>query len=94
MAENSKHIGRRIAEVIGWILLILVVLVGGLRLSLKTSVVHNYAKSQIESIANNTLNGQLSIRSVDGDLWNDFTIHELTITQEDTLLQLKSPRGF
>lgn len=92
MAENSKHIGRRIAEVIGWILLILVVLVGGLRLSLKTSVVHNYAKSQIESIANNTLNGQLSIRSVDGDLWNDFTIHELTITQEDTLLQLKKAR--
>jgi hypothetical protein len=92
MSENKPHIAVRILKALGWTIFSLVVLATALRFSLKTSAVHNFAKSKVTELANQQLNGTLSIGDINGDLWNDFSIINLTITQSDTLATLDTAR--
>ncbi len=78
----------RILKVTGWTLLSLLILGSALRLSLKTSPVHNFAKNKIISLANDKLNGTLSIGDIDGDLWNDFIVTSIILKQKDTLASI------
>lgn len=92
MSEKNTHIAIKILKYTGWSLLALVLLFMVVRFSLKTAFVHSFAKDQVVSIANQNLNGSLSIDRIKGDLWNDFSIHGLQITQSDTTLSLDSTR--
>ena len=85
MSEKKQHIAIRMLRVIGWTLLALMVLLAGARLSLKTTPVHNFTKNKVTSIANEQLNGSLSIGNIEGDLWNDFTVTSIVVQQADTL---------
>lgn len=73
-----------------WGLLALAILLLGLRFSLKTQTVRSFTKDQITSIANSSLNGTLQIRNISGDLWSDFTVSGITLTdlKADTLLSV------
>lgn len=91
MSESKSHITNRIwVKRTAWGLLTLFLLLAGLRLSLKTTLVKNFAKDQIESIANSSTNGTLHIASIDGDLWSDFTIRNVTLTDPDTLITISN----
>ena len=92
MSENNPHIMIRILKVLGWTVFGMALLVLALRLSLKTTPVHNYAKNLATDLANQQLNGTLTIGNIDGDLWNDFSIYNIAITQSDTLASLDSAR--
>lgn len=92
MSEKKTHIIFKILKVLGWTVLSLGILVAAIRLSLKTSWVHSIAKKQVVSIANQSLNGSLSIHKIEGDLWKDFSISGIVITQADTLLNLENAR--
>lgn len=81
--ENSKP-RRRWPWVV---LVIIVVLVAVARLSLKSSFVHNIARSQIEQISNEMLNGQLQIGHLQGDLWKEIKLVDVSLTTPDTLLR-------
>ena len=87
MSEKKSHIAFRILKVLGWALLSLIILSIAFRFSLKTSPVHNFAKNKAETIGNEYLNGTLNIGKIEGDLWKNFSIHDLQVTSEaDTLI--------
>ncbi|MGN8225654.1 translocation/assembly module TamB domain-containing protein [Gracilimonas sp. BCB1] len=88
MSEKNTHITVRILKVVGWTLLSLLILASFLRLSLKTSPVHNFAKNKITTLANEQLNGTFSIGGIDGDLWNDFVVTSIALQQTDTLASI------
>ncbi|HET8865141.1 MAG TPA: translocation/assembly module TamB domain-containing protein [Gracilimonas sp.] len=90
MSENRSHIAIRLLKIFGWLVLSLAILLTALRLSLKTSWIHGIAKTQIISIVNNSLNATVSIDEIEGDLWNDFTFHDISVVQKDTLLDADS----
>ncbi|SMO51530.1 translocation/assembly module TamB domain-containing protein [Gracilimonas mengyeensis] len=91
MSEKNTHIGIKLLKAVGWLVLGLVVLIGLLRLSLKIAPVHGFVKDKIVSTANQSLNGELSIGELDGDLWNSANLRQITITQQsDTLLTADS----
>lgn len=75
---------------LGWTLLGLVMLGVLLRLSLKTDFVRNWAKGLIVSTANEQLNGTLTIDAINGDLWKEFTISGIQISQQDTVVSVDS----
>ncbi|MBD3616981.1 MAG: translocation/assembly module TamB domain-containing protein [Gracilimonas sp.] len=92
MGDKKTHIAIRILKYIGWSLFSLILLFTTLRYSLKTSWGHSFAKNQVVSLANKNLTGSLSIDQIKGDLWNDFSIYGLHITQTDTTVSLDSTR--
>jgi autotransporter translocation and assembly factor TamB len=92
MSENKPHIAVRILKVLGWTVFTLVLLATAIRLSLKTTPVHNYARNLVTDLANKQINGTLSIGNISGDLWNDFSVSNIAVTQSDTLVSLDSAR--
>ncbi|MEX0723476.1 MAG: translocation/assembly module TamB domain-containing protein [Gracilimonas sp.] len=92
MSTDKKNILPKMLKGLAWALLSLILIAALARLSLKTSWVHSFAKKQAESIANESLNGTLTIADIDGDLWNDFSIYDIHLSQKDTLLSLDSLR--
>ena len=88
MSQPKSHIALRITKVLTWITFSLALLLIAGRLSLKTAPVHNFAKHKAVSIANESLNGSLSIADIKGDLWNNFTINGITLVQSDTVVSL------
>ncbi len=89
MSDKNTHIFFRILKFSGWTILSLGILVTALRLSLKMSWMHSYVKNKVVSVANDNLNGTLKIDRIEGDLWNDFSILGITLTQTDTLVYLQ-----
>ncbi len=91
MSEKNTHSGlRRWIRRIGWILLAVLMIGILLRLSLKTSVVHNWARDFIVDSANEQLNARLSIDQLSGDLWNEATVSGIQLMQDDTVAQIDS----
>ncbi|MEX2364317.1 MAG: translocation/assembly module TamB domain-containing protein [Balneolaceae bacterium] len=88
MTIEKSHIALRILKFIGWFLLAIIVLVAVLRLSLKTDFVNNFAKNKAVSMANESINGTLSIENIRGDLWKEITATNISLIQQDTLLQI------
>ena len=60
------------------------------RFMLTTSPVHNFVKNKAVAIANESLNGTLSIGRLDGDLWKEVLLTDVLVTQQDTLLSADS----
>ncbi len=84
MSKEKPHIAIRILKAFGWTLLAISLLILLARLSLKTSVVHNFAKEKAAEIANQQLNATLTLGEINGDLWKHFSINELRLQQENT----------
>ncbi len=55
------------------------------RYLLTTDLVHRFVKSKIVSIANEQLNGTLSINNLDGDLWKEIELTDIAVIQADTI---------
>ncbi|MDZ7808382.1 MAG: hypothetical protein U5K71_14920 [Gracilimonas sp.] len=93
MSETKQHITEKVwLKRTAWIVLSIIILLLGLRLSFKTTFVQNFAKKQLISVANSSINGTLDISSIQGDLWNDFNVNGITITDlaNDTLLTVSN----
>ncbi|MEX0845394.1 MAG: translocation/assembly module TamB domain-containing protein, partial [Balneolaceae bacterium] len=90
MSDKKPHIILRFLKALVWTLFSLILILVLIRLSLKTKMVHNLAKNQVVSITNKNINGSLSIGDINGDLWNDFEVSDITVMQEDTLFSLDS----
>lgn len=89
-STNNSKFKKWIIRIL-WVLLALLILVGALRLSLKTSVVQGWVKNKIVNTANNQLNGRLQIKSLSGDLWKEAKLDNIRIRQdEDTLVSIDS----
>ncbi|WP_020403901.1 translocation/assembly module TamB domain-containing protein [Gracilimonas tropica] len=90
MSEQKPHIIVRLLKSAGWLVLTLAVLAFGFRYSLKTDAVHKLAKNKAVSFGNDYLNGKLGIGEIKGDLWKDFRVQDLYITNEkDTVVSLE-----
>lgn len=64
-------------------ILVIVLLVTGLRLALKSEWVLDYARDYAVEIANNQLNGSVSIGELRGDLLYDLTITDVSVRDND-----------
>lgn len=85
MEDKNTHIAVKILKVFLWVSLIVVILAAGIRLSLKTKVVQEFAKSKIESIANESINGEFRVSELSGDLWKEVRLTNVYIGSDDTL---------
>ncbi len=85
MSENKQHSKYKALRIF---LIVLVVFVGiqllG-RFLLTTNWVHQIAKNKVESIANEQLNGTLSIGNLEGDLWTEVRFTNLSVVDRDTI---------
>lgn len=67
-----------------WITLVVTLaLVAIIRLAMRADFVFDYIRIQVEQIAGNQLEGELTIQNMRGDLWNHVEVHGVTITQRN-----------
>lgn len=86
MTQNkSKHIVKKVFKITGWFILGILILIIGLRLSLKSSFVHNFVKNKAVEIASSFLQPNLSIGSIQGDLWNEVELTNVQIGDKNTI---------
>ena len=90
MNENKTHIARKLFKSFLWLLLSLTILVIGLRLSLKTKIIHDFAKSKIEQIAKEKLTVDFKISELKGDLWKEIQLTGVQLGKVDTLAYIDS----
>ncbi len=85
MSEKNTHIGLKVLKWFLGIVVALLVLIGIARFSLTTDPVRNFVKNKVVEIANQSLHAELKIGSIDGDLWNEIILSDISITDSDTL---------
>ncbi|MBO6621785.1 MAG: translocation/assembly module TamB [Balneola sp.] len=85
MSETSTNIFVKILKGSLWVILVLVLLLGGLRLSLKTKAVQNFAKNKIEQIGNENLTVGFSIKELRGDLWKEIRLTGIQVGESDSI---------
>ncbi len=90
MTEKKTHNGTRWVKAAGWTLLVLFGIAVVFRLSLRSSLVHDYVKTKVVEAANEKLNGRIAVSELNGDLWKEMQLHELSVIGEDTLATLDS----
>lgn len=85
MTETKTNTGHKVLKVflITLTIFVGVQLVG--RLLLNSSLVHDFVKNKATELANNSLNGTLSIGNVDGDLWKEIRITDVLLSDPDTV---------
>lgn len=84
MAEKQQHTGNKKRRRWPWVTLAVILLVVlGIRLSLKSSFVHDIVRSQIEQAANASLNASLEIGDLQGDLWKEISLQQVSLTSPD-----------
>lgn len=88
MEKKKTNIAKKALKILGVTLIIILVLLVGVRLSLKTKYVHNIVKNTAIKAANKQLNAELNINKIEGDLWKDFKILSVSITNPDTLVKI------
>jgi hypothetical protein len=69
--------------------MVIIVMLAFVRLSLKSDIVLNYARNQIEIQASNQLNGNLTIESISGDLLRNLTINGIRLHDKDDNLVIE-----
>ncbi len=88
MSENNQHSNHKALRIF---LIVLAVFVGlqlmG-RFLLTTNLVHQFVKNKAVSIANEQLNGTLSIGDLDGDLWTEIRLTNLAVVDRDTIVSI------
>ncbi|MEX0929049.1 MAG: translocation/assembly module TamB domain-containing protein, partial [Balneolales bacterium] len=96
MSENTEQPQLKKRRRWPWItLVVLLVLIVFARLALRSGFVFETVRVQVERLAGENLNGQLSIGSMRGDLWDHVEIHDIRLTGEsgqDTLVFMDSVR--
>lgn len=85
MEENKTHILFKVLKVFLWIFISVVILLAAIRLSLKTQLVQDFAKSKIENIARENLTTDFSISGLSGDLWKEVRLTGIYVGDKDTL---------
>ncbi|MBR9919016.1 hypothetical protein GYB29_15410, partial [bacterium] len=85
MSEKSTNIFVKILKGSLWVILVLFLLLAGLRLSLKTKTVQNFAKNKIEEIGNENLTVGFSINEISGDLWKEIRLTGIHIGEADSV---------
>ena len=91
--ETTEHIEKGRRRRWPWIVLLgLLLLLAVLRLSLKTDFVRGIVKNQLESIANEQLTVELSVHTIEGDLWKEMVLQGITLkdNREDTVGSIDS----
>lgn len=90
MSKPFSHIAFQVLKIAAIVLMVLLVVLAGLRLSLKTQWLQDLVRSQIIKQADKNLNASLQIGQLDGDLWNELQVANIILTQDsDTLLQAR-----
>lgn len=85
MSETSTNIFVKILKGSLWVILVLFLLLAGLRLSLKTKTVQNFAKNKIEEIGNDNLTVGFSIKELSGDLWKEIRLTGIQVGETDSI---------
>lgn len=94
MAEEQKNIPERKRRRWPWVLpLALVAFLLLVRLSLLTRPVQKWVKGQIIAAANAQLQGELSIRKLNGDLWKEVNLTGIDVKKADTLVHIDTVRA-
>jgi len=89
--HKSTGAWKKAAFIGSLIVAFLLLITGGLRYSLTTNRVMNYAARYVEQAAGDNLNGELQIGRISGDLGNRFVVHDIYITnRRDTLAAIDS----
>lgn len=85
--HNTRHIFRRYRT--WWVtLLVLSVLLSTLRLSLQSKWILMLVKNRVTALADSSLNAQIRIGSLNGDLWSRIRATDITVTDPDTILHI------
>jgi len=84
--KRWKRWGRRA----GWTLAVILLFGLLLRLSLKTSVVHNWVRKTVVSQANQQLKGELTLDRLSGDLWKEVRIEGVQLVGETPVVRIDS----
>ncbi len=91
MSETNRNNSlRRWGRRFLWGVAVVVGLAILLRLSLKTTFVHNWVKDYAVSAANQQLNAELSIDRLSGDLWREVQLSDLRMMRADTIARIDS----
>ena len=85
MSESSSNIFAKILKGTLWVLLVIVLLIIGLRISLKTKPVQSFAKNKIIEIVNENLTKEFSVVDLNGDLWKEVRLTGVHVGGSDTL---------
>ncbi|MBO6523289.1 MAG: translocation/assembly module TamB [Balneolaceae bacterium] len=85
MSENKQHNKHKALRIFLTVLVVFVGLQLLGRYLLTTNWVHQIAKNKIESIANEQLNGTLFIGDLEGDLWTEVRLTNLSVVDRDTI---------
>lgn len=87
-----KKVGRALRR-ITWlfILLLLVVVVVGVTLFVRTERFRVLLREQLVTTLNATLRGEVDLGQVEGSVWSNLTLHDLVVTYRDTEV-LRAPR--
>lgn len=88
MSEQQTHKNHKALKVflIGLAIFIGVQLLA--RYMLNTTLVHNFVKTKVESIANDQLNATLKIGDLKGDLWKEILLTDISISSEEPILSV------
>ncbi len=85
MTDKKRNTGLKVLKVF---LITLTIFVGVQilgRVMLNSSLAHNFVKKKATELANNSLNGKLSIGKVNGDLWKEILITDVLLSDPDTV---------
>lgn len=65
------------------VMAVLFVLLGGLRLALRSDMLLDYLRSQVETRASEMINGELRIERMSGDLWSHLVVENIRVTADN-----------
>ena len=85
MDKQESHIKYKALKMflIGLTLFVGIQLLG--RYMLTTKFVHNYVKAKVETLANEKLNAKLEIGELDGDLWKEVLLTDVSVSNNDPI---------
>lgn len=85
MSENKQHTKHKVLRIFLTVLVVFVGLQLLGRYLLTTNWVHQIVKNKAESIVNKQLNGTLLIGDLNGDLWKEIRLTNLSVVDRDTI---------
>jgi autotransporter translocation and assembly factor TamB len=87
MSEKNNHTEKKKRRKWPWIIpLCIIIVLGLLRLALMTGFVHRFVKNKIIEAANKSLNPQLTIGTLSGNLYHKVTLTNVALKQQDSIV--------
>lgn len=90
MTEENKNTGLKAFKIAVIVLVVVVSIQLAGRFMLTTDLVHNFVKGKITSVAGEQLNGSLFIGDLEGDLWKEILLTDVSIVQDDEVISMDS----